>query len=41
MNLMVKIFTFLCSCGNECSFLSWFSDSDCEQKDDMVDLHDE
>ncbi|WJX95502.1 NAP1-related protein 2 [Trifolium repens] len=29
------------SCGNECSFLSWFSDSDCEQKDDMVDIHDE
>ncbi|XP_045790970.1 NAP1-related protein 2-like isoform X1 [Trifolium pratense] len=29
------------SCGNECSFLSWFSDSDPEQKDDMIDLHDE
>jgi len=27
------------SCANECSFLSWFCD--CEQKDDMADIHDE
>ena len=39
MAAFVKTSWNLISCAIECSFFSWFSD--CEQKDDMDEIHDE